>query len=209
MLFTDSAHAADDNLDVEDFAAWHFKVIKRAAEKGNVSAQNRLGHMYDSGYGVPEDDAAAVYWFQKADAHTFIGDMYYRDGDYVEAALWYRKDAVKGYAGPQFDLGSIYYGSHAGPRDPVEAMRWFRKAAEQGHIDAQYQLGFMYFTGDGVPEDKIQAYAWISIAAAQGVENANNTIATLTGEMTRAEIVEAQKLSRKYWEAFGPGLNTQ
>ena len=30
-----------------------------------------------------------------------------------------------------------------------------------------------------------------------------------TGEMTSAEIVEAQKLSRKYWDAFGPGLNTQ
>ncbi len=40
-------------------------------------------------------------------------------------------------------------------------------------------------------------------------EDAKNAKERLTGEMTRAEIAEAQKLSRKYWEAFGPGLNTQ
>ena len=75
--------------------------------------------------------------------------------------------------------------------------------------DAQYFLGLMYAIGEGVPEDDIQAYAWISLAFAQGVENAKKAKEILTGEMTRAEIAEAQKLSRKYWEAYGPGLNTQ
>ncbi len=59
-----------------------------------------------------------------------------------------------------------------------------------------------------MPEDDIQAYAWISLASAQGMENAK-AIEILTGKMTRAEVAEAQNLSRKYWEAFGPGLNTQ
>ena len=63
--------------------------------------------------------------------------------------------------------------------------------------------------GSGVPEDDIQAYAWFSLASAQGAENAKKAIEMLTGEMTRAEIAEAQKLSRKYWEAFGPGLNNR
>ena len=67
----------------------------------------------------------------------------------------------------------------------------------------------MYANGEGVPEDDIQAYAWISIASAQGIEIAKNAKERLTGEMTRAEIAEAQKLSRKFWEAFGPSLNTQ
>ena len=60
-----------------------------------------------------------------------------------------------------------------------------------------------------MPEDDLQAYAWISLAAAQGVENAKRAKEILTGEMTRAEIAEAQKLSRKYRDAFGPGLNTK
>ena len=51
--------------------------------------------------------------------------------------------------------------------------------------------------------------AWISLAAAQGAEKAKNTKVRLTGEMTRAEIAEAQKLSRKYWDAFGPNRNSQ
>ena len=84
-----------------------------------------------------------------------------------------------------------------------------KKAAEQGDADARIRLGFMYDNGEGVPEDDIQAYAWISLASAQGVENSKNAKERLTGEMTRAEIAEAQKLSCKYWEAFGPGLNTQ
>ena len=59
----------------------------------------------------------------------------------------------------------------------------------------------MYANGEGVPEDDIQAYAWISIAAAQdGRMQRSKKI--LTGEMTRAEITEVQKLSRKYWELW-------
>ena len=84
-----------------------------------------------------------------------------------------------------------------------------KKAAEQGDVDAQIRLGFMYDYSKGVPEDDIQAYAWISLASAQGMKNAKKAKELLTGEMTRAEIAEAQKLSRKYREAFGPGLNTQ
>ena len=95
------------------------------------------------------------------------------------------------------------------PEDDAEAVRWYRQAAEQGLASAQSNLGVMYANGEGVPEDDIQAYAWISIASAQGKENSKNAKEILTREMTRAEIAEAQKLSRKYWEAFGPGLNTQ
>ena len=137
MLFTGSAHAADDDFDA----------VKKVAEQGDVYAQFKLGVMFANGYDVPEDDA--------------------------------------------------------------EAVRWYLKAAEQGHAFAQASLGLMYAMGQGVPEDYIQAYAWFSLAAAQGGENAKDAKEYLTGIMTRAEITEAQKLSRKYWETYGPGLNTQ
>ena len=126
--------------------------------------------------------------------------------DYFDAV---KKAAEQGHADAQNNLGGMYANGEGVTQDDAEAVRWYRQAAEQGRASAQNNLGVMYANGDGVPEDDIQAYAWISIASAQGVENSKNAKEILTGEMTRAEIAEAQKLSRKYWEAFGPGLNTQ
>ena len=100
----------------------------------------------------------------------------------------------------------LFTGSAHAADDDFDAVK---KAAEQGHADAQVWLGVMYSRGEGVPEDDIQAYAWISLASAQGVENAKEAKEILTGEMTRTEIAEAQKLSRKYWDAFGPNRNSQ
>ena len=65
----------------------------------------------------------------------------------------------------------------------------------------------MYDSGEGVPEDDVHAYTWYSIAAAQGHSSAE--VAKVSKErtakgMTRAQIAEAQKLSREYWEAYGP-----
>ena len=108
------------------------------------------------------------------------------------------------------DFDAVKKAAEQGDKESrVNRVRWYCKAAEQGRADAQYNLGFMYDNGVGVPEDDIQAYAWISLASAQGVEIGEIAKETLTGEMTRAEIAEAQKLSRKYREAFGPGLYTQ
>ena len=55
----------------------------------------------------------------------------------------------------------------------------------------------------------LQAYAWLSIAAAQGDELAKENKDIVTERMTRAQIAEAQKLSREYWEAYGPVPQTK
>jgi TPR repeat protein len=55
------------------------KWYRRAAAKGNASAQFNLGIMYANGEGVPKDEAKAVEWYQKsaaqgdADAQCFLG----------------------------------------------------------------------------------------------------------------------------------------
>ena len=59
----------------EQAAYW----TKKAAEQGNVIAQNVLGHYYRKGQGVPQDFDQAIYWFKKAaeqgdaDAQQMIG----------------------------------------------------------------------------------------------------------------------------------------
>ena len=90
------------------------------------------------------------------------------------------------------------YGEGRGvPKDDVQAALWYRRAAEQGYADAQYSLGLMYGVGEGVPKDEVQAYVWMNLAAAQGHESAREIRAGLSGHMSRAEIAEAQKLSRE------------
>jgi TPR repeat protein len=44
------------------------ELFKKAAEQGNVDAQNNLGVMYYSGEGVSRDTDKAKEWFSKAAA---------------------------------------------------------------------------------------------------------------------------------------------
>ncbi len=98
MLFTGSAHTAEDDFDA----------VKKAAELGDVDAQAMLGVMYARGDGVPEDDTEAVRWYRKAAeqgdarAQAMLG-VKYSSGegvtqDNAEAVRWYRKAAEQGQA---------------------------------------------------------------------------------------------------------------
>ena len=146
----------------------------RTAEQGHERAQISLGNMYYGGVGVAEDDA--------------------------EAVRWYRWAAEQREADAQFMLGVMHAKGEGVPEDNVDAARWYRLAAEQGQARAQWNLGLMYARGEGVPVDAVNAYAWTNIAAAQGIgTNAKEVKEALTNDMTRAQIAEAQKLSRDYW----------
>jgi uncharacterized protein len=69
------------------------------AAQGNASAQFRLGFMYFSGSGIPQDYARVVKWWQlaadqgDADAQNNLGFMYGNGNgvpqDYVQARMWW------------------------------------------------------------------------------------------------------------------------
>ena len=143
----------------------------------DTEAQYNLGVVYAKGEGIPRDHA--------------------------EAVRWYRKAARQGFVRAQNNLGFMHANGEGIPRDYTEAVFWYRKAAEQGDALAQANLGFMYANGEGVPKDKVQAYAWISMAAAQGHTPSGEVKESIAGDLTRAEIAEAQKLSSEYLEAYG------
>ena len=118
-----------------------------------------------------------------------------------------RTCAEQGDAGAQYNLGYMYTRGGDLPEDYAEAVRWYRLAAEQGDVNAQYNLGAMYGNGDGVPEDIVFAYMWWNLAAAQGDEVAQENKDIIEQQMTRAQIAEAQRLSREWLEAYPPGGN--
>ncbi|HET6161991.1 MAG TPA: tetratricopeptide repeat protein [Dongiaceae bacterium] len=72
------------------------------AEQGDVSMQLLVGSIYDYGQGVPQDDA--------------------------EAAKWYERAAVQGSAKGQYQLGAVYARS-AQVKNPVEGYKWLTVAA--------------------------------------------------------------------------------
>ena len=110
---------------------------RKNAEQGDAEAQTRLGYLYDTGRGVPQD--------------------------YSQAFLWYRRAADQGDATAQFNLGMLYNNGLGVPKDPDQAIAWWRKAADQGDAGAQFNLGFLYAEGRGVPQNDFLAMSWFLI----------------------------------------------
>ena len=81
-----------------------------------------------------------------------------------------RKDAERGNAVSQFELGWCYDFGEGVEKDTKQAAEWYRKAADQGVADAQLNLGYCYLNGEGVEKDLKQAAEWYRKAAEQGVE---------------------------------------
>ena len=100
----------------------------------------------------PYEDASAAYW----------------QGDFAQAAKWFRVAADQGHADAQNSLGTMYSGGKGVPKDYVQAAKWYRLAADQGDSYAQTSLGTMYSGGNGVPKDYVQAVKWFRLAADQG-----------------------------------------
>lgn len=150
---------------------------RRAAEQGNVAAQNALGVMYQRGQGVAQD--------------------------YAEAMRWYRRAADQGDDAAQFNLGGMYDDGEGVTQDYAEAVKWYRRAAEQGNAWAQDNLGAMYASGRGVSTDYVQAHKWFNLAASRKRSGAGRDMSvgnrdSVAKRMTPAQIAEAQRLAREW-----------
>ena len=154
------------------------QMLRTQAAQGNADGQFQLGALYLLGQGVPQDDAQAAKWFDKAaaqgdaDAQSSIGLLYSLGRgvpeDYAQAAQWYQKAAAQGHAMAQVRLGTLYDFGLGVPQDYVQARQWYQKAATQGLAAAQFHLGVLHLVGGGVPQDYAQAAKWFDKAATQG-----------------------------------------
>ena len=175
LMFSVTAWAGDleDGIaayDKQDYATAivHFKA---AAAKGNASAQNYLGVMYDEGHGVAQN--------------------------YAEAVRWYKLAAAQGLDDAQYNLGVMYDEGHGVAQNYAEAVRWYKLAAAQGLADAQFNLGHMYRNGHGVAQNFVQAHVWFNLAATKSDKDAVKERNNIAKKMTQQQIAEAQKLARE------------
>jgi uncharacterized protein len=92
-----------------DYAA-EVAIVRPLAEQGSAYAQFNLGVLYDNGQGVPQNDALAMQWYQKA--------------------------AEQGLSQAQVNLAIMYREGQGLPPDPVRAYFWFALAESQGDWQA-------------------------------------------------------------------------
>ena len=182
--------------------------FRRAADQGNVTAQNNLGVMYANGQGVPQDYAQAARWYRRAaeggsaTAQNNLGNVYATGRgvaqDDEEAARWFRLAGDQGDAVAQNNLGSMYDHGRGVPQDYGEAVRWFRRAADQGNAKAQSNLGIMHAHGRGVPQNYEEAVEWFRRAADKGHTEAQSSLGVLyaTGRGVQQDYEEAVKWYR-------------
>ncbi len=103
--FSLAQHYADSGGESNQMEA--VKWYRKAAERGDATAQYFLSFYYLSGAGGVESNRS-------------------------EAVKWCRKAAEQGLSDAQAALGSCYANGYGVPKDLVEAYKWFNIAASQG-----------------------------------------------------------------------------
>lgn len=164
--------------------------LRKAAESGNVLAQDNLAYLYDQGSGVPQDEVQATFWMHKAAeqgdswAQTSLGRLYSKGLGVPQnnklAVFWWSKAAAQGDKDALrllADSGDIAAQRQVGEdfesvAKYTQAALWLRKGAERGDPEAQYALASLYKGGLGVSENDELAVAWYRKAAGQGYADA-------------------------------------
>ena len=154
--------------------------LEFAAEKGDSTAQWRLGHMYMRGDGVPRSDRRAFAYFGKiANSHAEDSSFDSPNARIVASALVavgrYYLDGI-----PDSDIKA----------DPARARRMFFYAASNFRDpDAQYLLARLLLDGSGGTREPVQAARWLKLAANKDQHAAQ---ALLGGMLIKGELVPRQ-----------------
>ena len=69
-----------------------------------------------------------------------IGNEYYYDKNYIEAAKYFKKSAEQGEVDAQLFLELCYLIGQGVSQEDTEAVKWYRKAADKGHEKAKKAL---------------------------------------------------------------------
>jgi TPR repeat protein len=117
-----------------EFKEARFHYIRLRAEKGEASAEYRLGLIFESGeHGVRSEQ---------------------------EAHKWFLRAAFHGIAAAQAKVSEYCSDGRGIAKNDEDAFKWCRKAAEQGHAASQLRLAAMYRDGVGVERNPKEAKKW-------------------------------------------------
>ncbi|WP_375669002.1 tetratricopeptide repeat protein [Bartonella sp. MR168JLCBS] len=141
--------------------------LRRAAKRGHIGANWKLGSIYANGDGVPKNDYKAyhflAYIVEKgtdlgSEDESYVSDALVKLAGYIKkgipqspvkpdpsyAAHLYMQAAVN-YGNPkaQYHLGKIFLKGEGREKNLIQAARWFQLSAKKGNPSAQAMLGNM------------------------------------------------------------------
>jgi TPR repeat protein len=147
------------------------KLIRSAADKGNVRAEAELGEIYYFGNGaVNEQDDSAAFWYAKAAA---LGD-----------------------ALSQLRLGMMYQAGAGVKKNPKESLRLFKLSAAQNYPQGINALGNLYWSNDSPKKNKVRCRALLAAAESYGETVDIITMGALLGKMNDKEKAECEELEK-------------
>ncbi|MDA7984965.1 MAG: sel1 repeat family protein [Alphaproteobacteria bacterium] len=142
---------------------WH------RANAGEAEAQYRLGLMYETGEGAPQQvDRTAIEQYLLA--------------------------AKQGHSKSQYNLSRMCREGRGMEANNKEARRWLLAAAEGGNLIAQHDLGKRCAE---VRKDFVQAYMWLMVSGYNGHKPADELRAQIEKTMDAKQIAEGKKLAEK------------
>jgi hypothetical protein len=148
--------------------------FRRAGELGQAEAWVDFGRCLWNGWGVEEDqDAALAAYTQAADmgsdqgAYALAMNAYWHAQDFAAAQKW-AKVALKGgdpVGAVHYLLGLMAFHGRGTKKDLKKSYALHEKAATAGDPDAMFELFALASTGQGVKKDEAQAVVWLMEAA--------------------------------------------
>jgi TPR repeat protein len=201
-----------ENPDAERKAC---ELFRRAALKGYVASQYRLGYCYETGRGVDQSFSTANEWYEKAANQGHVDAQYklghsYRVGrgvpiDLAAALQWYKKAAENGDREALHNVGWMYATGQGVKASAEEAYRWFLEAAKRGETSAQFEIARRLRDGDGVAKDLTGSYGWLLVLLAQQNtfapdqwEQVRVTIKSVESQLDKAATVKAEEQARDW-----------
>jgi TPR repeat protein len=128
-----------------------------------------------------------------------LGRALARNGDYLEALVWYEKAAAQANTPAMINLAYLYAGGLGVTQDYSRARQLLEKAAAVGNAIAMTNLGDLFAQGHGVAPNYVKAATWYRKAAAKGDAVAMNILGSLyeNGYGVLLNFAEARKWYEK------------
>lgn len=117
------------------------------------------------------------------------------DGDFAEAAKWYKMAADKGFAPAMYRLANLYENGSGVERNVETARHYYELAAEKGNASAMHNLAVMHASGATGTQDYPAAAKWFGKAAELGVSDSQFNLAILNarGNGVPQNLIESYK----------------
>ena len=174
------------------------------AEAGSQGAMCNLSNCYMSGWGVPKDENAALYWRIKA---VEKGDAFMtRDMVALSMPGDLESAVQKGDPLAMFLKGFLLQMENRlndKPDNMEEIISLYQKAAEKKLSHAQYRLALCYEMGLGVEANVPEAVKWYRKAAEQGHAEAQYRLARCFEKLGKGK--QLKELAKWYAKAAKQG----